>query len=124
MNVVKTAWPHVVRRSDRGLAIADTRITLYTLMDHLKAGWTPRQMQDWYDLTAEQIQDALDYIEANREEFEVEYQRRLKDAEILEQYWRAYNQSHMERVAQLPPPPGREAAWTKLQERKMLCPSS
>jgi uncharacterized protein (DUF433 family) len=107
-----------VRRTDRGLSIEGTRITLYAMMDHLKAGWSPERIRDWYNLSQVQIQDVLDYLNANRDEFEAEYEHRLRNAEIVEEYWRAYNQAHLEKVAQLPPPPGRKAAWAKLQERK------
>lgn len=118
MDETKTRWRNVERRSDRGLSIAGTRITLYTIMDHLKAGWSPEQIRDWYELTDEQVAGALDYIEANRDTFEAEYRQVLEEAEIVEQYWRALNREHLKRVAQLPPPPGQEAAWLKLQERK------
>jgi uncharacterized protein (DUF433 family) len=118
MDVAKPVWRNIVRRSDRGLSIEGTRITLYAMMDHLKAGWSPEQIRDWYNLSQVQIQDVLDYLNANRDEFEAEYQQRLRNAEIVEEYWRANNRAHLEKVAQLPAPPGRKAAWAKLQERK------
>lgn len=124
MNAVKPVWRNIVRRADRGLTIEGTRITLYSIMDHLKTGWSAERIRDWYKLSQEQIQDALDYLDANRDAFEAEYEKRLRNAEIVEEYWRAYNQTHLEKVSQLPAPPGREAVWTKLQERKQRWPSN
>ena len=110
--------PTVVRRSDRGLSIAGTRITLYQIMDYIKAGYPPKYIRDVHDLTDKQIADVYEYIEKHREEFEAEYQQVLKEAEETERYWRERNREINERVAKMPPPPGLEKAWEKLQERK------
>lgn len=109
--------PTVVRTS-RGLSVAGTRITLYTLMDYIKAEWPPHLIRDWFNLTDKQINDVLDYIEENREEVEAEYKLVLKQAAENERYWRAYNREHLTKVAKLPPKPGMEKAWAKLQVRK------
>lgn len=34
-------------RTERGLTIAGTRITLYDVMDYLTSGWFPQLIQDW-----------------------------------------------------------------------------
>ncbi len=49
---------------------------------------------------------------------EAEYQIVLKEAESIRQYWEERNRELFARIAKLPPPPGREAAWEKLQARK------
>ncbi len=46
-------------RTERGLTIAGTRITLYDIMGHLEAGWTPKLIQNWLPLTEEQLNAAL-----------------------------------------------------------------
>ncbi len=107
-----------VVRTDRGLSIAGTRITLYTIMDYIKADWPPKLVRDWLNLTDKQINDVLDYIEAHRQEVEAEYQTVLKEAEETERYWREYNREHLAKVAAIPPKPGQEAIRAKLQERK------
>ena len=45
----------VVVRTDRGLSVAGTRITLYQIMDYLKADWPPKLISQWLDLTEKQL---------------------------------------------------------------------
>jgi hypothetical protein len=42
----------------------------------------------------------------------------LKEAEEIRQYWEERNREHFVRVAAMPPKPGREALWAKLQAQK------
>jgi uncharacterized protein (DUF433 family) len=105
-------------RTERGLAIAGTRITLYDVMDYLKAQYPPKFIRALFNLTDKQINTALSYIEANRVEVEAEYQEILKEAEELRQYYEEQNRELVEKIAKMPPPPGREAAWEKLQAQK------
>ena len=42
-------------RTSRGLSIAGTRITLYQVMDYVKAGWPSELIQHWLDLSEKQI---------------------------------------------------------------------
>ena len=69
-----TTTSNVVVRTGRGLTIAGTRITLYSIMDYIKADWPPKLIKDLFDLTDQQISGVLAYIEANRDEVESEYQ--------------------------------------------------
>jgi uncharacterized protein (DUF433 family) len=108
----------VMRRPDRGLSVAGTRITLYQIMDHILAGWSHAQIRDWFDLSEEQMQGVLAYMEANREAFEVEYQQVLAETEQRERYWRQQNQEHFEAVGSSSPKLGAEAAWLQVQARK------
>jgi hypothetical protein len=71
-----------------------------------------------FDLTEEQINAALSYIEINYPEVEAEYQLILKQAEENRQYWEERNREHFARIATIPPKPGREALWEKLQAQK------
>ena len=102
-------------RTERGLAIAGTRITLYDVMDYVTAHYPPQFIQGLFDLTTAQLDAALAYIETHRAEVEAEYQQVLQEAEELRQY---YDEQNRERVAQSaanPPKPGTEAAWEKLR---------
>ena len=105
-------------RTERGLTITGTRITLYDVMDYVTAQYPQKFIQGLFDLTCEQIDAALAYIEANRAEVETEYQQVLKETEELRQYYEEQNRERVEQVAALPPPPGLEAAWQKLQAAK------
>ena len=107
-----------VVRTSRGLSIAGTRITLYDIMDYLKAEWPPRLIQQWFNLTDQQITDVMAYITMHRAEVEAEYQQVLQQAEATRAYWEARNRERLAYVAQLPPKPGQEAAIAKLRARK------
>jgi uncharacterized protein (DUF433 family) len=105
----------VVTRTERGLSIVGTRITVYDVMDYLHADWPPKLIQDWLNLTPEQMAGVMDYINQHREEVEAEYQRVLERAEEIRQYWEERNR---ERGPQLDPDqlsPERRALWDKLQ---------
>ena len=52
----------MIVRTERGLTLAGTRITLYDLLTYLKADWPPHLVQQWLNLTDAQMQGALDYI--------------------------------------------------------------
>lgn len=105
-------------RTERGLTIAGTRITLYDVMDYVSGQYPPKFIRDMLNLTEEQVNVALSYIEANRAEVEAEYQIVLQEAEEIRQYWEERNREHFTRIAATPPKPGREALWAKLQAQK------
>ena len=105
-------------RTERGLTIAGTRITLYDVMDYLKAQYPPKFIRDAFNLTDEQIHAALSYIEAHQTEVEAEYQEILKTAEENRQYWEEHNRERFARIAAASPRPEYEAARAKLQERR------
>ena len=105
-------------RTERGLTIAGTRITLYDVMDYVTAQYPPKLIGDVLNLTVEQVSAALAYVEANRAEVETDYQTVLQDAEEARQYWEERNREHFARIAAIPPKPDREALWVKLQEQK------
>lgn len=106
-------------RTERGLTISGTRITLYDVMDYVTAQYPPKFIQGLFDLTEEQINAALAYIETNRAEVEAEYQQVLKEFEELRQYYEEQNRELVTRIAAQPPKPGTEAAWEKLRAAKV-----
>ncbi|MEK0191693.1 MULTISPECIES: DUF433 domain-containing protein [Microcoleus] len=105
-------------RTDRGLTIAETRITLYDVMDYVTAQYPLRFIRGLFNLTDEQINAAVAYIETNRAEVQAEYEIVLKEAEELRQYYEERNRELIARLATKPPKPGMEAAWEKLQAQK------
>ncbi len=104
--------------TERGLTISGTRITLYDVMDYWTAEYPPKFIRAILGLTDEQMNAALSYIEANREQVEAEYQFVLKQAEELRQYYEEKNRDLITRIAAKPPKPGMEATWEKLQAQK------
>jgi uncharacterized protein (DUF433 family) len=108
----------MIIRTERGLTIAGTRITLYDVMDYVMAQYPPKFIQGLFELTEEQINAALAYIETNRAAVEAEYQIVLKEAEELRQYYEEKNRDLIARLAVQPPKPGQEAIRAKLQAAK------
>ncbi|AFY31443.1 DUF433 domain-containing protein [Calothrix sp. PCC 7507] len=100
------------------MTISGTRITLYDVMDYVTAQYPLKFICDLFDLSEEQINIALAYIEANQTEVEAEYQKVIKEAEALRLYYEEQNRERVARIATLPAPPGMEAAWEKLQASK------
>ncbi|NJM47421.1 MAG: DUF433 domain-containing protein [Alkalinema sp. RU_4_3] len=108
-------------RTERGLTIAQTRITLYDVMDYLMAQYPPRFIQGLFDLTDGQISSALEYIETYRVEVEAEYQVVLREAEELRLYYEVENRDRIARIAAKPITPETEAIRAKLKaERSRL----
>ncbi|MBE9011624.1 DUF433 domain-containing protein [Pseudanabaenaceae cyanobacterium LEGE 13415] len=105
-------------RTERGLTIVGTRITLYDVMDYVTAQYPPKFIQGLFDLTEEQINAALAYIDSHRVEVEAEYQQVLQEAEELRKYYEEQNRERVARSAAKPPKPGTEAAWEKLRAAK------
>ena len=72
-------------RTERGLNISGTRITLYDVMDYVTAQYPPKFIQGLFRLTEPQIKAAIDYIQAHRSAVEAEYQWVIKETEELRQ---------------------------------------
>jgi uncharacterized protein (DUF433 family) len=106
------------------LTIAGTRITLYQILDYLKAGWSPDQIQYLHRLTDAQMAGTLAYIESHRAEVEREYELVLRRADEVRAYWEAQNRAQPAGTAKLPARPDREAlranleAWKKRLSRE------
>lgn len=108
----------IITRTERGLSITGTRITIYDILGYLKASWPPSLIQHWLNLTPEQLQGALAYIAAHTDEVEQEYQTVLAHAEEHQAYWEQRTEAVRAYVATLPPIPGKEDLYRKLQARK------
>ena len=107
-----------VVRTHRGLSIAGTRITLYSIMDYLKADWPVHLIRDRLNLTDEQINDVMDYIDTHREDVEAEYELVLRKAEENKRYWQERNRDRFTKLVNAEPPPDKKVAWEKLQAKK------
>ena len=110
--------PSTVVRTDRGLAIAGTRITLYTILDYLHADWPPKLIQDWLNLTDAQMTDVLAYIADHRDEVEAEYQQVIHQAEEIRHYWETRNRERLISRSPESLSPEQRVLWEKLQAWK------
>jgi uncharacterized protein (DUF433 family) len=110
--------PTAIIRTERGLTIAGSRVTLYDVMDFLQAQYPPKLIRDKFNLTDGQIDAALSYLEVNRVQVEAEYREVLATREEIRQYWEERNREHFARIATMPHKAGQEALWAKLEEQK------
>jgi uncharacterized protein (DUF433 family) len=117
MTPASNGQPGIIR-TERGLTITRTRITLYDVMDYVTAQYPPKFIRSMLNLTDEQVNAALSYIEANLAEVEAEYQIVLQEAEEIRQYWEERNRERLAQIKALPPKPGQEAIRAKLQAWK------
>jgi len=116
--------PGIVRRSDRGLCVAGTKISLFSIMDYIKAG-KQEDLLIYVGLSEEQLNQALAYIEEHREEFEVNYAEYVRKADEMERYYRErerQRRAELEAKGLWPPlhppsnlPPHLIPAWERLQ---------
>jgi uncharacterized protein (DUF433 family) len=90
--------PGIVRRSDRGLCVAGKRITLYLIMDYLKAGWPPGLLRHQLLLSQEEMNQAMSYLDSHRAEFEAEYQQVVQYNEELERHYREQEQELRKKI--------------------------
>jgi uncharacterized protein (DUF433 family) len=105
-------------RTERGLTIAGTRITLYDVMDYVTEQYPPKFIRAMLSLTDEQVNCALSYIDSHRAEVEAEYQFVLKEAEELRQYYEEQNRDLIAHIAAKPPRSGTEAIRAKLRAER------
>lgn len=114
MTTASNKEPTIVR-TERGLTIADTRITLYDVMDYLTAGYPAKLIREKLSLSDRQITSALSYIELHQAEVETEYQEVLQIAQQNQQYWENCNREYFAQLATMPPKLGQETLRAKLQ---------
>lgn len=105
-------------RTERGLTIAGTRITLYQLMDYIHAGYPPNLLRHKFYITDQQFDAAISYIETYRAEVEAEYQIVLQQAEEIHQYWENRNRERFAKIATISSKPEQEAIRAKLNTWK------
>jgi uncharacterized protein (DUF433 family) len=101
-------------RTDRGLTLAGTRITLYDVMDYVTAGWPPHLIRDRLGLTDRQIQDSMNYLNEHRAEVEEVYRQVLQIAEENRRYWEDRNRERLESLASALPTSDQSGLYEKL----------
>lgn len=116
--IPKPTQQTAIIRTERGLTIKGTRVSLYDVIDFLKAQYPPKLIRDKFNLTDVQIEAALFYIEVNKTQIEVEYQEVLQTREEIRQYWENYNRQRFAKVAAMPHKPEYSELWAKLEEQK------
>jgi uncharacterized protein (DUF433 family) len=118
MIAAATENPTVVR-TERGLVVKGSRLTLYRIMDYLLKGYSRERILEFHSwLSAEQLDDVLNYIETNREEFEAEYRQVVEYSEEIRRYWEDRNRDRRKPINPDTLSPEQRAVWEKQQEWK------
>lgn len=94
------AYRPTVVRTDRGLSIAGTRVTLYQIMDYIKDNKPPEAIRDDFRLTIKQTADVMEYIQTHYDEVEKEYQKILKQSDDIRRYWSERNRDRYAKIEQ------------------------
>jgi len=116
-HTVSEAPRNGIVRTAKGLTIAGTRITLYSLMDYIHEGWQPHKIAAMFPpLSTEQFDAAMAYIAAHREEVEADYQQILQEAREERAYWEERNRERFERMRREPVPPEKAAVMERLRQ--------
>ncbi len=117
MNSISNGKAAIIR-TERGLTIAGSRITLYDVMDYVTEQYPPKFIRAMLSLTDEQVKAALSYIDTHRAEVEAEYQTVLKETEELRKYYEEQNRALIAHIAAKPPKPGTEVIRAKLRAER------
>ena len=117
MNSISNGKAAIIR-TERGLTIAGSRITLYDVMDYVTEQYPPKFIRAMLSLTDEQVKAALSYIDTHRAEVEAEYQTVLKETEELRKYYEEQNRDLIAHIAAKPPRPGTEVIRAKLRAER------
>lgn len=105
-----------VIRTTRGLTVGGSRLTIYQLMDHFKAGHADALVQEWYKLTPQQLADIHRYLNEHHDEVEAEYQEVVQNAEAERRYWEERNRERFEEIRRKPLTPEQAVMRARLDE--------
>ncbi len=108
----------LIVETPRGPSLAGTRLTVYSMMDLIKAGRSRVYIRQMMLLTREQVDAVFDYIETHREAVEAEYARILEREALA----RAESERIMRERSSFPPDmpweEKRKLIIQRLEERK------
>jgi uncharacterized protein (DUF433 family) len=65
-------------KTGRGPEIAGTRITVYDVIEYHNTGWHRDMIADTLELSSEQVEVAIRYIEENRDEVMANFERNME----------------------------------------------
>lgn len=108
--------PKIIR-TERGLTVSGSRITIYDVMDYYLKHSIAYVQEALPFLSEAQLRAAIDYIESNREEVEAEYQIVLANAEKNRLYWEKRRKEREALIASRPRTPEQMARQKNIEEQ-------
>jgi uncharacterized protein (DUF433 family) len=113
-----TTTEALIVETPRGPSLAGTRLTVYSVLDLIKAGWSKHLIAHTMELTAEQVEAIFAYVEAHQDEVEAAYARILEREALA----RAESERIMRERSSFPPDmpweEKRKLIIQRLEERK------
>jgi len=86
-----TGLSRAVKRTEKGLVVAGTRITLYQILDYLDAGWTRDLLSERLRLDPVLVDDVLTWMDDNSFLLQREYAEVVAQNQKNRAYWETRN---------------------------------
>ncbi len=118
MSAITTTTDSLIVETPRGPSIAGTRITVYSVMDYIKADRSKEYILQFLRATPEQLDAAFEYIEQHREEVERDYERILRRSEELRERYEKIFRERSPYPPDMPWEEKRELLIKKLEAKK------
>ncbi len=122
--IATTNQDALIVETPRGPSIAGTRITIYSVMDYLKGNWSRNFIKRMMLITDEQLDAALAYIAAHKEEVEREYAAILRREEELRARYEKVFWERSRFTPDTPPEERRRILLRVLEEKKRAAQST
>ncbi len=97
-----TTTEALIVETARGPSLAGTRITVYSVLDLIKAKRSKRYIEQMMRLTPEQVDAVFTYVEKHKEEVERDYAEILRRNEELRLRYEAQNRARSRFPAEMP----------------------
>lgn len=109
----------LVVETPRGPSIAGSRITVYSIMDSIKAGWSRAEILEvMTQITPEQLDAVYEYIEQHRAEVEQAYERIVQREAAERAYYEECNRGRSPFPPDMPWEERRKLMLRRLEELK------
>lgn len=108
----------LIVETPRGPSLVGTRITVYSVMDYIKAGWSRLYIMKIMGLTDEQLDAVYEYIEQHKEEVEKDYARIVAREEEERAYYEERNRHRWRFPLDMPLEEQQRLAREKLEQMK------
>ncbi len=117
MNAETTKTALIVE-TPRGPSLVGTRITVYSVMDYIKGGWSRFFIRQIMNLTDEQLDAVYKYIEQHKEEVERDYARIVARSKELRAYYEEQNRHRSPFPPDMPMEERKKLMLQKLEQMK------
>ena len=122
--IATTNQDALIVETPRGPSIAGTRITVYAVMELIKANWSRKRILQFMPITGRQLNAVYAYIERHREEVERDYERILRRSEELRAHYKKVQLERSPFPPDLPPAEKRRLMLQRIAEMNQAAQSN